>query len=130
MKPLIVCALPLLGATLLGTAPLIAAEPSPACVAKRTEIERSLSEATARANTREVRGLRKALRANQDNCTTASLEAERNRDIAEATQDVADREAELAKAEHKGDASKVAKQREKLDEARRDLAEAQRPLPQ
>lgn len=125
MKRLICCAI-----ALLGSGPLFAAEQSPACAAKRAEIEAGIAEAQIRGNTREARGLRKALKANRDHCTTASLEAERTRDIAEATQDVAEREAELEKAERSGDARKITKHRAKLDEARRELSDAERPIPQ
>jgi hypothetical protein len=109
--------------------PLLAAEQSPACLAKRAEIERGISAAEAHGNFREVRGLKRALRANNNHCTTALLEAERNRDIAEASDKVAKRQAELEKAERKGSARRIARQRAKLEEARRKLSEAQQPLP-
>lgn len=124
MKPLIFCVI-----AMLGSSPLLAGENSPACLAKRADIERAISEAEMRGNAREVRGLRKALRANSEHCTTASLAAERNREIADASEKVAERRAELGKAEIKGDAQKIAKQRAKLEEARRELTEAEQPLP-
>jgi len=123
MKPIVLGAI-----ALFGSSPLLAAEQLPACMAKRAEIERGISAAEAQGNVREARGLRKALRANIDRCTTASLEAERSRDIAEAEEEVAERQADLARAERKGDAEKIAKQKAKLEEARQELSEARQPL--
>ncbi|SEB79950.1 Protein of unknown function [Beijerinckia sp. 28-YEA-48] len=114
----------------LSSSPLLAAEQSPACLAKRAEIEKGISAAQARGNTREVRGLQRALRANISHCTTASLEAERNQKIENAKAKLAKRQAELARAERTGDARKIAQRRAKVEEARQKLSEAQQPLPQ
>lgn len=114
---------------LLGSRPLFAAEQSPACTAKRTEIERGISEAEARGNTRQARGLKRALQANESHCTTALLEAERARDIAEASNEVVERRADLEEAQRRGDARKIAKRRAKLDEAVMELRNAEQPLP-
>ena len=115
---------------LFSSGPLLAAEQSPACLAKRADIESGIAAAQAHGNAWELRGLRRALRANTRYCTTASLEAERNRDIARATDRVARRQADLEKAERRGNARKIAKERAQLEEARRKLTEAQRPLAQ
>lgn len=123
MKPIVLGAI-----ALFSSSPLLAAEQSPACMAKRAEIERGISAAEAHGNVREARGLRKALRENTDHCTTASLEAERSRDIVEASEEVAERQADLEKAQRKGDARKISKQQAKLEEARRELSEAQQPV--
>ena len=125
MKPYILAVI-----AVLSSSPLLAAEPSPACLAKRAEIERSLSAAQAHGNAYEIRGLQRALRANINFCTTASLEAERNRKIADATAKLAKRQAELERAERRGDARKIAQRRAKVEEARQKLSETQRPLPQ
>jgi Protein of unknown function (DUF1090) len=113
---------------LFGSSPLLAAEQSSPCPAKRAEIERGISAAEAHGNVREVRGLKKALRAANNHCTThcsrlsaiERLPRHRRR---------SKRQAELKNAERKGGSQKIAKQRTKLEEARRKLSEAQQPLP-
>ena len=112
----------------LYAAPALAAKPSPACDAKQARIESEMAEATAQGHTRQVAGLKKALRANKTHCTDASLAKERDANIREATRKVTEREKGLAEAEKKGDAKKMAARKAKLDEARRDLTEAQKPL--
>lgn len=104
---------------------------SPACEAKRAEIEASIAEAQARGQAQRVRGLQQALAANQANCSDASLAAEREDDIREAQREVAEREAELAEEKREGgDADKIARRQAKLDEARAELVAAQkRPKP-
>lgn len=61
-------------ALLVFAAPTLANEPSSACQAKRRNIEAQLANATEHGRKQEVAGLKKALRANQANCTDASLE--------------------------------------------------------
>ncbi|RYF65369.1 MAG: DUF1090 domain-containing protein [Comamonadaceae bacterium] len=108
----------------------MAAEPSPACAAKRADIQAQLSEATAQKRKHEVAGLQKALKANQANCTDASLAKDRDRDIKQAQKKVAERERSLAEAERKGDAKKIADRQAKLEAARSGLARAERPISQ
>lgn len=117
-------------ATLLGGSPVLAAEPSPACLAKRAEIEQRLAQAQSQGQGRELKGLKRASQANRAHCTNASLEAERSQAIAEASKKVAERQAELDEAQHKGDQDKISKRRAKVEEARLKLSEAERPLPQ
>lgn len=107
-----------------------AADASPACAAKRANIESQMSEARARGRTQQLRGLERALKAHQANCTDAALGKERDNDIAQAQRKLAEREADLREAQGKGDAKKIATRQAKLDEARRALAQAQQPLPQ
>ena len=109
---------------------MAAGEPSPACQAKRANIESQISAAKAKGNDRRVVGLESALAANKRHCTDASLEAERQRHITAANKKVARREADLAAAQAKGDAKKIAKQQRQLDVAREELTEAQKPLAQ
>ncbi|WP_431259022.1 DUF1090 domain-containing protein [Roseateles chitinivorans] len=109
---------------------LAADAPSAACAAKRASIESRISEATANGNRRQLSGLKSALAANKRHCTDASLEADRQRDIAAATKKVTRREADLATAQAKGDPKKIAKEQKQLDAAREALAEAQKPLSQ
>lgn len=124
MKTIVLCACVLA----LHAVPALAAEPSPACTAKQARIESQMAEASAQGRSREVAGLKKALRANKAHCSDASLARERDAQIRGATQKVAAREKSLAEAEKKGDAKKIASRKAKLDEARSALAEAQKPL--
>ncbi|WP_382328638.1 DUF1090 domain-containing protein [Hydrogenophaga sp. UC242_50] len=103
-------------------------EPSSACQAKRRNIEAQLANATEHGRKQEVAGLKKALRANQANCTDASLEKERSAEIRQAQKKVAEREKSLREAQQKGDPKKLAERQAKLDEARRELTEAERPI--
>lgn len=114
----------------LATATLPARAASPACEAKRAEIESSLADAQAHGNARQVRGLKRALGANQAHCTDASLAKERDREIRDAQREVAQREGDLQSAQRKGDADKIRTRQAKLDEARADLERVQKPLPQ
>lgn len=50
---------------LLSSSLLLAAEQSPACLAKRAEIERGISVAETHGNVREVRGLKKVFAGQQ-----------------------------------------------------------------
>lgn len=112
----------------LSGAAAAAAPPSPACAAKRAQIESQISEAQARGRTHELRGLRRALQANQAHCTDASLAREREERIAKARREVAERERALQDAEQDGRPRKIASRRAKLDAARRELDAAQQPL--
>lgn len=116
-------------ALLVFAAPTFAAEPSPACQAKRRNIEAQLANAIEHGRKQEAAGLKKALRANQAHCTEATLEKERNADIRQAQKKVAEREKSLREAEQKGDPKKLAERQAKLDEARRELTEAEQPIP-
>ena len=121
MKQLFIASLLILAAS-----PLLAAEPSAACTAKRTRIESEISQ--AQGQQQQLAGLQKALRANQSHCTDAVLAAEREGNIKKATKKVAQQEQKLAKAQAKGDSGKIARQQTKLDEARSELTQAQKPL--
>lgn len=115
-------------AVLVLTLPAFAAEPSSACHAKRRNIEAQLTNATENGRKQEAAGLRKALRANEANCTDEWLDKEHRRKILEARQKVAEREARLREAEQKGDPKKVAERQARLEAARRELSEAEQPL--
>lgn len=105
-----------------------AAPPSAACAAKRAEIEQQIVQAKAQGRSQEVRGLERALKANQTNCTDASLARERQARIAQAEREVAERERDLAKAERERDSKKVERRRTKLEEANAELAQARQPV--
>jgi len=115
-------------ALLVFAAPTFANESPSACQAKRRNIEAQLANATEHGRKQEVAGLKKALRANQANCTDASLEKERGAEIRQAQKKVAEREKSLREAQQKGDPKKLAERQAKLDEARRELTEAERPI--
>lgn len=106
----------------------MSAEPSPACAAKRADIERQLDAATSQGRTREAAGLRTALDANKARCTDELLARKREDDIRQSRRKVAQREKKLEAAQRKGDAKKIARRQEELDNARRALADAQRPV--
>ena len=106
----------------------LAAAPSPACAAKRAGIEQEIAQAQARGNSREVAGLKKALRANRSYCTDASLAKDRDARIRQAQRKLNERENSLRAAENKGDAHKIADRKAKLEAARSALAEAEKPL--
>lgn len=126
MKALVLC----VGLLTLSTLPAFAAEASPACAAKRANIESQISEARARGHAQALKGLQRALKAHIAHCSDASLAEEREAKIAKAQRELAARESDLREAERKGDAKKMASRKAKLDEARRELAEAQKPLMQ
>lgn len=105
-----------------------ATPPSAACVAKRTEIEQQISQAKAQGRSQEVKGLQRALKANQSNCTDASLARERDARIAKAQREVVERERDLAKAEREGDSKKIERRRSKLEEANAELLQARKPV--
>lgn len=111
-------------------APVVAAELSSACAAKRTGIETQIAQAESHGRSREVAGLKKALAANKAYCSDASLAREREARIRDARKKLAEREKSLAEAERKGDQKKIAARTAKLDEARRELAESEKPVGQ
>lgn len=116
-------------ALLAFAAPTFAEEPSPACQAKRRNIEAQLANAIEHGRKQEAAGLKKALRANQAYCTEASLEKARSADIRQARKKVSEHEKGLREAEQKGDPKKLAERQAKLEEARRELTEAEQPIP-
>ena len=106
----------------------LAAEPQPACEAKRKNIESQIVEATARGVKKEIAGLQKALESNKASCTDKSLADERENKVQKAQQKVTDREKDLSEAQIKGDLKKIATRKLKLEEARAELVEAEKPL--
>jgi len=104
--------------------------PSAACARKQQEIETQLSYARKAGNQYRIAGLERALAANQTYCSDASLEQERQEQIAKAEQKLAEREKDLAEAQAQGNPKKIARRQSKLREAQQDLQEALQPLPQ
>ncbi|OWQ85650.1 hypothetical protein CDN99_21435 [Roseateles aquatilis] len=109
-------------------APAFAAEPGPACAAKRASIETQITEAKAHGNKPQLAGLERALRATKAHCTDEGLAREREARIRKAQKEVTAREADLAKEQQDGNEKKIAKRSAKLDAAQRELEEAQKPL--
>ncbi|CAN5476920.1 DUF1090 domain-containing protein [soil metagenome] len=105
-----------------------AAEPSPACAAKRLSIENEIAYANQHGQKQRLAGLATALRKNQTHCSDASLQADRKAAIAKAEREVKQRQADLAMARQKGDQAKVSSRQAKLDTARAELVEAQKPI--
>lgn len=122
-----VSTLVLLAAVGLATGPLQAAQPEPGltgCAAKRSAIEKQLSEARAHNNSAQVAGLEKALSEVTANCTDSSLRKEREQKVLDARHEVNQRTKDLDKAMKKGDSEKINKRKEKLADAKKELQEA------
>lgn len=84
------------------------------CESKRADISRDIDHARAKGQTNRVRGLEKALREVQANCSDAKLEKEHAARIADQERKIADLQRDLAKAREQGKASKIADREAKL----------------
>ncbi|AOB27478.1 MULTISPECIES: DUF1090 domain-containing protein [Bordetella] len=103
------------------------AAPLTGCAAKLDRIETELAQARAHGNTGRIKGLEEAL-AGARHCDDASLRAERERDVREATDKVAERQRELDEERQEGDPDDIAKAERKLREAKQDLDNARAEL--
>ncbi len=122
MKHLVV----LLPALFAGAQALAAASDNDPCAEKRAAIVKQLDEAKARGNDRQAAGLSRALREQEANCSSASIQKEREQDVAEAREKLAERERELQEAIADGkDADKIGTRQRKVEEAREALQRAQ-----
>jgi predicted nuclease of restriction endonuclease-like RecB superfamily len=102
---------------------------STSCAEKRHDILKQIDHARKQDNQRKVAGLNKALKANDANCTTQALRAEREKDVSRAREKVVERERELNEAKAEGkDSDKIAKREQKLAEAHAELHRAQKAL--
>jgi len=116
-----------LAATFLISLPALAQSPVPAgCAAKSASIEKQMDYAKAHGNSGRVAGLQTALDAVKNNCSEASLAAERDVNITEKTQAVEERQADLKRAQASGSPKKIAKGKSKLAQAEAELEEARR----
>jgi len=103
-------------AVALSHAALAQQPPVGGCEAKRVDIARDIEQARARGQTRRVRGLEKALRETQANCSDARLEKEHEARIARQEKKVAERRRDLEEARAQGKAGKIASREAKLAE--------------
>lgn len=107
------------------------------CAAKATAIEKEIRYAKQYGNTYKVAGLEKALAEVKAHCTSGSVLADAQKDVAklekklaEKREDVAEVQADLREAQAKGNAKKIAKYQSKLAEKQADLREIQQELNQ
>lgn len=116
-----------LTAALLVSLPALAQSPIPAgCAAKSASIEKEMDYSKAHGNGGRVAGLQTALDAVRNNCSEASLAAEREAKITEKTHTVEEKKANLKRAQASGNAKKIAKGKSKLAQAEAELEEARR----
>jgi DNA repair exonuclease SbcCD ATPase subunit len=94
---------------------------SESCNAKRDAIERDIDAAKAKGQAQRVRGLERAMRANQRNCSEAQLQAEHRKRIQAQERKVAERQRDLNEAKEKGRADKIAQRESKLREEEAEL---------
>ena len=99
-----------------------AAQPAMTCDGKRDVITREIGEARAASQTQRVKGLERALRQLNKNCTDDKLKAAEEAAVKKQKTKVAQRQRDLAKAEKKGDARKIEGRKEKLAEEEAELA--------
>jgi hypothetical protein len=93
------------------------------CVAKRDAIVRDIDEAKAKGQKQRIRGLERALDANQRNCSEAGLQAEHRKRIQAQERKVAERQRDLQQARRQGRPEKIAQREAKL---REEVAELER----
>ncbi|MDH4563581.1 DUF1090 domain-containing protein [Pseudomonas sp. BN411] len=106
--------------------PALAADISASgCAAKRQVLEQRIEAAKAHGNRDQQSGLEKALAEVTAHCTDASLQQDREADVARHREEVSQREADLREAQTKGDPAKIAKRQAKLEEARAELRAAE-----
>jgi hypothetical protein len=75
---------------------------SESCNAKRDAIERDIDAAKAKGQAQRVRGLERALNANQRNCSQERLQAEHRKRVQAQERKVAERQRELAQVRPAG----------------------------
>lgn len=122
----------LAAASMALTTPLASAANEPAtplkgCAAKVANVQNQLTIATSTGQARKAKGLEEALSAAQK-CDDASLLAEREKKLREATSKVGERDAELKEEVREGDKKDIAKARKKLAQAQRELTAAKAEL--
>ena len=98
------------------------AQPAPTtCEAKRADIARDIEEAKAKNQKQRVRGLEKALRETQANCSDAKLQKDHAARIARQEKKVAERQRDLEAARTQGKADKIASREAKLAQEEAEL---------
>lgn len=91
------------------------------CESKRVDIARDIDHAKAKGQASRVRGLEKALREMQANCSDAELEKEHAARIARQEEKIADRQRDIDKAREQGKAGKIADREAKLAKEKAEL---------
>jgi len=97
------------------------AAPGGTCRAKHEAISRDLDDAKAKGQKQRVRGLERALKEVNRNCSDEKLQAEHQRRIAQQEKKVAAREHVLKEAERNGSVDKIARRKSKLAEEQAEL---------
>jgi uncharacterized protein YlxW (UPF0749 family) len=98
------------------------------CAAKKNELETQIMYAKKYDNTDRIRGLEKALKEVNENCTDESLKTKRMKRITEKEEKVSERELELKEAKETGNSDKIKKKERKLEDAINELSEAKNEL--
>jgi len=91
------------------------------CESKRADISRDIDHAKAKGQTNRARGLEKALRETQANCSDAELAKEHAARIARQEKRFAERQRDLDKAREQGKAGKIADREAKLAKEKAEL---------
>lgn len=98
------------------------AQPAPGtCEFKKADIARDIEEAKAKGQKSRVRGLEKALRETQANCSDAKLQKAHHASILRQEKKVAERQRDLDQARAQGKADKIASREAKLAEEQAQL---------
>lgn len=85
------------------------------CAEKKSKIQQQIQQAQANQQLFKIRGLEKALRGVEENCSDENLAEKHQAKIRDKQADVAKAEADLKQAEIKQDAEKIRKKSEKLE---------------
>lgn len=85
------------------------------CAEKKSKIQLQIQQAQANQELFKIRGLEKALRGVEENCSDENLAEKHQAKIRDKQADVAKAEADLKQAERKRDAEKIRKKSEKLE---------------
>ncbi|MGJ7507402.1 DUF1090 domain-containing protein [Variovorax sp. GT1P44] len=99
------------------------AQPGPGgtCRAKHEAISRDIDEAKAQGQTQRLRGLQRALKEVDTNCSDAKLQAEHQKRVDRQEKKVALRERELKEAQQQGNPEKIARRQGKLAQEQAEL---------
>ena len=99
------------------------AQPTPGgtCRAKHEAISRDIDEAKAKGQTQRLRGLQRALKEVDTNCSDAKLQAEHQKRVDRQEKKVALRERELKEAQQQGNPEKIARRQGKLAQEQAEL---------
>lgn len=94
---------------------------NPACQRKSAEIQQQIEQAKQAGNHNRIRGLEKALSRVKENCTNATLIADKKKDIADQQEDIDEILQDIQKNQSEGRLDKVRKLERKLQRERDEL---------